>query len=494
MTEENKNTTSRRKFLKIGGAAAAGALLGGVAIREIFCRTGDNVPFILPPPGQAMPWKNWSGALECQPAMRLSPQSAEELAAAFKNTCGAIRAVGSGHSFSGLVPTDGTLVSLSRLNGIIDYNPQTLEATIGAGTRLQAIGDPLRAVGQALQNMPDIDQQTLAGAISTGTHGTGLNLTSLSGFVTGLELVTAKGDVLWCDKDSNPEIFKAAQVSLGALGVVTKIRMKNQTPYMLERRANLMDLDEYLDSVDTLVRENRNVDSFFFPHSDKIAVITYNEAPSNVIANRLPEATDPLPILKQLEKYLGWANPVRRAVMNAAMGFIPPEYEADQSYKIYPSVRSHRFHNMEYQIPWEAGPAAMREIRDAIYNQNLEVYFPIQFRCVAADDMWLSPFHGRLSCSISVTLDNAKDPQAYFGVIEQILRKYDGRPHWGKMHNMSAAELAPLYPHWKDFLAVREALDPEGRFLNKHLSQVLGVAPKHNAPSVQCSINNAPKP
>ena len=435
-----------------------------------------------PPVKDTKTWHNWSGRLKCE-AKFIEPKNVEELAEALKNATGKVRPVGSGHSFSELVPTDGTIVSLAHFTGIISHDPKTLEATIATGAVLHDLGEPLYNLGQAFKNMGDIDKQTLGGAISTSTHGTGANLQSYSACITGLELVTASGDVLWCDKDQNADVFRAAQVSLGALGVVTKVRMQNTEPYMLERRAWVQPLDETLNNFDKLSRENRNVEFYYIPYSDMAAVITMNPAPEGAKVERLPEQTDPLKSLSLAKKLLGWSKNLHRKVLNHELRKIKPEHEIDWSHKLYPSDReSMRFNEMEYHLPRENGPAALREIRAAIEKNRIDVFFPIEFRLVDADDAWLSPFQGRKTCSIAVHQVNTKDPKPYFDIIEPILRKHGGRPHWGKQHTLGAADFAQLYPHWQDFLKVRERLDPAGKFLNAHLEKVLGVTAGERKP------------
>ncbi|MDD9901599.1 MAG: FAD-binding protein [Alphaproteobacteria bacterium] len=481
-----KKRVTRRQFL-IGAGAVTAAAATGVGVKELFNDECKCPPKPKLPANGVFPWKNWSGALECTPGARIAPASTEELAAALKNSTGPVRPVGAGHSFSALVPTDGTLVSLARFSGIESHNPETLEATIGGGTRLGAIGEPLKAMGQAMINMPDIDQQTLAGSIATATHGTGLGIGSLSSFVTGFELVTVGGDVLWCDKDTNSDIFEAGKVSMGALGIMTKIRMQNQEPYKLERKAWTQPVDDILSNLDTLGTDNRNVDIYFIPYSEVGAVITHNVVPDDTKVERLAEETNPLKDLQDAECYLGWSKALRKVALNFGLEQLEPEREVDWSHKIYPSVRNTRFNEMEYHLPYENGPAAMREILDTIYDKGLDINFPIEFRLVGEDkNAWLSPFEGReKTCSIAVHQYHDIDPTPYFSVIEPILKKHGGRPHWGKQHTMDAKELSKRYPNWDNFMRVRQQLDPEGRLLNPHLSKVLGVKPGVPKPAPQ---------
>ena len=205
-----------------------------------------------------LPWRNWSGSQQCLPTARVAPASVEELQALIANAKGVIRPVGAGHSFTPLVPTDGTIVSLSRLSGLISHDPQTLQATLWAGSRLGDIGQPLEDAGQALVNMPDIDEQTLAGCFATATHGTGATIGCMSTFIEGLQLVDGRGEVVDCDANTNAELFQAARVSLGTLGVATQVKLQNVAPYRLRRKTVWRNFDEILDIADDMADQHRN--------------------------------------------------------------------------------------------------------------------------------------------------------------------------------------------------------------------------------------------
>ncbi len=431
------------------------------------------------PAPRVIPWRNWSGAQSCLPLERLAPQSLDELVQVIRRAPGKIRPVGSGHSFSALVPTDGTLLSLSQFSGMLAHDAQTLQAEFGGGTPMSQMGAPLKDVGQALVNMADIDYQTLAGAIATSTHGTGIGFGSYSAQVCGLQLVSASGEVLDCSPEHNTALFDAARVSLGALGVVTRVRMQNRAAYRLHERQWVGKTEELLEDVDNLKRDNQHWEMLVITHSDYALSVALNEtdAPS----------TPPLPpeeeggngfvdLIEGLDKYLSDFPDLRRSLLNNMRHLASFEERVDDSYEIFANVRNVRFNEMEYSVPAEHGPACLREILKRIDDGNLRTWFPIEYRYVQADDIPLSMFEGRDSCAISVHQHYAMDHHNFFAAIEPIFWKYQGRPHWGKLHSLGARQLQALYPRWKEFTEVRQALDPQGRFVNAHLAGLFGLA------------------
>ncbi|MDG9929290.1 MULTISPECIES: D-arabinono-1,4-lactone oxidase [unclassified Pseudomonas] len=426
-----------------------------------------------------IPWRNWSGAQSCLPLERLAPKNLDELIQAIRQAPGKIRPVGSGHSFSALVPTDGTLLSLSHFSGLLGHDAQTLQAEFAGGTPMSQMGAPLKEVGQALINMADIDYQTLAGAIATSTHGTGVDFGSYSAQVCGLQLVSAAGDVLDCSRENNPALFDAARVSLGALGVVTRVRLQNRRAYRLRERQWIAKTEELLEDIDNLTRDNQHWEMLVVTHSDYALSVALNETED-------PE-TPPLPpdeeggngfvgLIEGLDKYLSDFPDLRRSLLNNMRHLASFEDRVDDSYEVFANVRNVRFNEMEYSVPAEQGPACLREILKRIDDGNLRTWFPIEYRYVKADDIPLSMFEGRDSCAISVHQHYAMDHHNFFAAIEPIFWKYQGRPHWGKLHSLGARQLEALYPRWKEFTEVRQALDPRGRFVNAHLAGIFGLA------------------
>lgn len=426
-----------------------------------------------------MPWRNWSGAQSCLPLERLAPKDLDELVQVIRQAPGKIRPVGSGHSFSALVPTDGTLLSLSQFSGLLGHDAQTLQAEFAGGTPMAQMGAPLKAVGQALVNMADIDYQTLAGAIATSTHGTGIGFGSYSAQVRGLQLVSAAGEVLDCSRENNRELFDAARVSLGALGVVTRVRMQNRAAYRLRERQWLARTEELLEDVDNLKRDNQHWEMLVVTHSDYALAVALNETTEPSTPPLAPDEEGGngfIGLIEGLDRHLSDYPELRRSLLNNMRHLASFEDRVGDSHEIFANVRNVRFNEMEYSVPAEHGPACLREILKRIDDGNLRTWFPIEYRYVQADDIPLSMFEGRDSCAISVHQHYALDHHNFFAAIEPIFWKYQGRPHWGKLHSLGARQLAPLYPRWQEFTELRQALDPQGRFVNAHLAGLFGLA------------------
>ncbi|CAM2899177.1 FAD-linked oxidoreductase [Pseudomonas gessardii] len=459
---------SRRQLLQRSAAAGAFLAISSTPALAQLARAPRLIP-----------WRNWSGAQQCLPLERLAPRDLDELVQVIRQAPGKIRPVGAGHSFSALVPTDGTLLSLSFFNGLLDHDPGSLQATFAAGTPMSRMGPALKAIGQALPNMADIDYQTLAGAISTSTHGTGVGFTSYSAGVTGLQLVTAQGEVLDCDAEREREVFNAARVSLGALGVSTRVRLQNRTPYRLRERQWIARTEELLEDVANTTRENQHWEMLVVTHSDYALSIALNEttdAPTPPIDPAEAGGNEFVSIIENLDKYASDFPETRRTLLNSLRYFARFQDRVAESFEVYANVRNVRFNEMEYSLPAEHGPACLREILKLIRDQGLRTWFPIEYRYVKADDIPLSMFEGRDSCSISVHQHYTMDHHNVFAAVEPIFWKYAGRPHWGKLHSLNARALQALYPRWQEFARVRQALDPGGKFLNAHLSSILGVA------------------
>ncbi|QEY62744.1 FAD-binding protein [Metapseudomonas lalkuanensis] len=459
---------TRRQLLQRAGVAAAfTALSSSPAMAQLV-----RAPRLIP-------WRNWSGGQSCLPQARVAPKSLDELVQVIRQADGKVRPVGSAHSFSALVPTDGTLLSLSYFNGLLGHDASTLQAEFAAGTPMSLMGAALKEIGQALPNMADIDYQTLAGAISTSTHGTGVGFGSYSSLVTGLQLVTASGEVLDCDAQRNPEVFNAARVSLGALGVATRVRLQNRASYRLRERQWIAGTEELLEDVEKNTRENQHWEMLVITHSDYALSVALNETSDPATPPRDPAqegGNEFVSLIESLDKYGSDFPSARRALLNSLRHIASFEDRVGESHEIYANVRNVRFNEMEYSVPAEYGPACLREILKLIRDRDLRTWFPIEYRYVKADDIPLSMFEGRDSCSISVHQHYSMDHHNFFAAIEPIFWKYAGRPHWGKLHTLNARTLQPLYPRWREFTEVRRELDPHGKFLNAHLSSILGVA------------------
>lgn len=421
-------------------------------------------------------WSNWSGYLKCQPRELHKPTSEAELAEIIRTANPTVRVTGSGHSFSPIVPTTDTLISLESLAGIRTVEHSTCQFTCGGGTTIHELGESLYRHNLALANQGDVDTQTIAGAFSTGTHGTGATFGCLATDLVSFRLVTAKGEILTCDKSRNTELFHAGAVSLGALGVLSEVTVQGVPSQRLVEQIQVMPLADCLDQVQMLTDRNRHFEFFQFPYADRVLVKTTNVAD----AAQLEKPVGPSTSDQSEDRLFRWAIHFARFVpavnpwlQRTAMRWYPGRERCDISSRIFPSARTVRFNEMEYEIPAESGVACYREVLEAVRRHRMPVYFPLEFRRVRRDSLWLSPFYERDSVSISVH-QHFREPFApLFDLVEPVFWKYAGRPHWGKMHTLSAAQLQPLYPRWRDFQTLREQLDPQEKFLNDHLRKVL---------------------
>ena len=463
---------TRRELLR--AALAAGVGSAGLAACS---RSSTGAAEALPEwtPGAPLPWRNWSGISRCVPRARLVPADEAEVAALLRAGAGALRPAGAGHSFSGLVACDESLLFLDRLQGVVASDPAQSSAEVWTGTRLWQLGPALAALGQALPNQPDIDYQTLGGALATSTHGTGATLGSLSSYVTGLALVTPGGELLECDASRNAEVFHAARASLGALGVVTRVRLQNREAFRLVERSRFVELESLLADLPRERDAHPHFEFYAFPHSDVALAIATDPAdpagPPQTPADDDPEAILLLRSLFRFTRALpggGW-------LYDAFLRRQPETVRSGQSHEVLAHPRTVRFNEMEYTVPAESGPECLRAVLAEIRARDLPVCFPIECRHVRADDVWLSMFHERPGFSISIHQFADEDWRSYFAAIEPIFWRYEGRPHWGKLHSLDAPRLARLYARWDDFQRVRRSLDPGGRLVNAHLAQVLGV-------------------
>ncbi|WP_299773762.1 D-arabinono-1,4-lactone oxidase [uncultured Pseudoteredinibacter sp.] len=462
--------TNRRQFLSaLVATATTAAVNPTISLAVSATSSSDAAPA---KKKRRIPWRNWSGSQECFPAARKAPSSVAELQELVTAAPGIVRPVGAGHSFMPLVPTDDTIISLSRLAGVIEHDEQSNTALIWSGTRLGDIGAPLAERGQALINMPDIDEQSLAGAISTATHGTGAGLGCMSSYVDGLQLLTANGELIDCSADNNADIFKAAQVGLGSLGIVTQIRMRNEPLYRLRREAEWMPIEDILAQVDQLADNNRNFEFYYIPFSGMGFTDVHNITEEEPSRTEEMDQNDGANTLKSLRDWLSWSPKLRELILSSYMSSLDKEVVVANSWENYAKERNVRFNEMEYHLPRENLVAAFKEIRAEVENNFPEVFFPFEVRVVKSDDIWLSPFNGRESCSIAVHRFFQEDFKPLYAAVEPILRKYGGRPHWGKLNTLSGADLEKLYPRWNDFKALRQQLDPQDKFLNPYLKGI----------------------
>lgn len=464
---------TRRRVL----ATSASAVVAGLLAQPLLAggAQAQAAPAASAASSAPPPWQNWSGVQRAQPSARPIPASEAELAALLARTRGEVRVAGAGHSFSALVPTTGTLVSLDRLSGIVRIDKAAMTATVHAGTRLGTLARALDAEGFALPNLPDIDAQTLAGAIATGTHGTGAQLPAVHDGVVGARLVRPDGQVVELAGTRDADALAAVRVSLGSLGVVSQITLRVVPAFNLRRKVWLQPIDDLLRDAPALAAKHRHFEMFILPFTGYGAAVMHEVYEGNDML--LPSAAEDemLADLRRLRDWLGRFPALRTW---AAQRFIDPgqtEEARERAHRLLSTVRSSRFNETEWHVPAENGIACLRQVIDAIHQHNV-AFYPIEFRWVRGDGAWLSPFHGRDSCSIALHAAAGESYDYLVQIGATLCQAHGGRPHWGKMHPLAASALAPLYPRWRDFLALRQSFDPQGRMLNDHLRSLFGIA------------------
>jgi FAD-linked oxidoreductase len=466
---------SRRAALIAGGAGVAVAGTGVAGYETATYEKPEPPSPPLTDKDGHLVWRNWSGIRYSYPAERLAPASDEELAKVLKESPAPIRAVGAGHSFMPLVPTDGTLLSLDQMAGLVTVESD--EVTVRAGTRLGDLGPALAAHGRAMANLPDINKQSLGGALATATHGTGKHLPAIHGTVTALRLVTPQGLVIDCDATKNKDVFDAARVSIGSLGIITQARLKTIPNRNLHRRVWLEPFEDTLAQAESRWNAHRNYEFYAVPFTGLAANITHDETDERP-SPRGPETDSQfLEALKGLRNVFEFSTPLRKWVAHKLLMAAEPKAEeaVDEGWKLLSTERPVRFNEMEFHIPAEEQLTALREVVAAIEKNRPDVFFPIELRRIAPDDAWLSPFQGGERGSIAVHCYYKDEYEFLFTLIEPILRRHGGRPHWGKLNSLKTADFAALYPRWKDFADMRRQLDPQGRMLNPYLKGVFGV-------------------
>lgn len=460
------------------GAAGAGLATGGVAARHYtwgnrdYTRTGYVEGTPQAPPGEAS-WVNWSGTERATPQQVAFPDSVEALSDTIRNSTGRLRPVGSGHSFTGLATTEDTLVMLNGLSGLIAYDATNGEARFGAGTPLFQVSEDLAAQGRAFENQPDIDTQTLAGAFATATHGTGNDLPAMHDSITAFQMVTADGTVRDVTRAADPDLFEAGKVSLGALGVMTAFTLKSVPAYRLKRTVTVEDSKAFLGRLEQSAAAHRNFEFYYFPHTGLVASIVHDITDEPPTEEMVSEDDETLQGLKALRDQLGWASWLRRRIARSEFPMGVVEERVDESRMLLSTVRPTRFIEMEYHLPRAIGPEMVARVMRKL-DQRSEIFFPMEYRHIAPDIAWLSPFNDGPRASIAIHALASERYDYFFSDFEPMYHEAGGRPHWGKLHSLGRAELTELYPDFERFLALRRDLDPSGKFLNTHLAKLFG--------------------
>ena len=406
-------------------------------------------------------WRNWVGNQSCISRYGGRPENEAQLAemigeAALRDVN--IRIAGASHSFTPLVGTGGLMLSLEKMRGIVGVNTATKQVTIAGGTRIHELGQALRAHGLSLRNQGDIDSQAVAGAFTTGTHGTGLTLGCLATQIAGLRLVTADGNVMVID-GKDPDLLQATRVTIGALGAISQITLQVEDAYNLHEKVWRDDFETCVSRHDELAATHRHFGFFWCPVPESRllycladtahAPLTTTAKTSDVCEMKVIDKTDAAPFEAEFEKIA---------------------YSSD----VYPIEYVPNFHELEYAVPVTHGIEALRAVRELMLTKHTNCIFPIEYRFTAGDGAWLSPFYEQDSISLSVSGQPGIDYWPYLKDVDAILRRYGSRPHWGKLHFLDTDDVTRLYPKANEFRALRRKLDPKGRFLNDHVRMLLG--------------------
>ncbi|GAB2851419.1 D-arabinono-1,4-lactone oxidase [Microbacterium insulae] len=429
-------------------------------------------------------WQNWGRTESVRPRRVEFPRTTEAVQRAVTAAAAqslTIKAVGAGHSFTGIALAPGVLLDLTDLSGLVAVDRERARVTLRAGTRLYDIPGLLAPYGLAMENLGDIDRQSISGAISTGTHGTGARFRGIAAQVVGATLVTASGDLLTVDEEHDPDLVPAVALGLGALGILVEVTLQCVPAFVLHAVEQPEELAAVLDGLDARAAEPDHFEFYWFPHTDRAMTKTNT---------RLPESAPrhPLPAFGKWvdDRLVGGAlHQVACSVARTVPATIPrinrlsvtmwgDREFTDASHRVFATSRSVRFREMEYALPVAHARPAFEALRALVDERGWRISFPVEVRFAAADDRWLSTAHGRDSAYIAVHRYWRDDPREYFDAVEHIMLDLGGRPHWGKMHTLDAAALRDRYPRFDDFTALRDRLDPDRVFANPYLDRVLG--------------------
>jgi L-gulono-1,4-lactone dehydrogenase len=431
-----------------------------------------------------MTWQNWAGTASADPMRRHWPRSTEEIADAVTGAAKdglTVRALGSGHSFTAAAATSGAALDLSGWTGVVAADLDSGLVTVRSGTTIRELNAALDTLGLAMANLGDIDAQTVSGAISTGTHGTGARLGGIATQVAGLELVLGDGSVVTCSPDERPELFAAARVSVGALGVLSSVTLQCLPAFSLAADERPMPLTEVLARFGEFAADNDHFEFYWFPYGRNALVKRNNRVGG-------ADAPDAMPGWRRFLEYevmenaafgalcrTGRAVPAAIKPLNrlAAATLSRRSYSAP-SHQVFVTPRRVRFVESEYAVPRESLLDVLGELRAGVPRLSHPVMFPVEVRVAAADDIWLSTAYGRDSAYVAIHQYVGLPYQEYFGLFESVATAVGGRPHWGKMHSRDAAYLGGVYPRFADFLKLRNESDPGRVFANPYLRQVFG--------------------
>ncbi|KRE74598.1 D-arabinono-1,4-lactone oxidase [Paenibacillus sp. Soil750] len=427
-------------------------------------------------------WTNWSGIVQATPQSVLYPDSIEAVVDAVllcRRQGRRLRVVGTGHSFTPIAASDDVLITLDRMQGLIEVDAEERTATVWAGTKLKLLGELLYAQGLAQENLGDIDVQSIAGAISTGTHGTGQQFGNIATQVVGLTMVTGAGEVITCTAVTHLDMFKAMQVSLGALGIIVQVKLRLQPTYKMMYESKRMPLKQCLQELPDIASGHRHFEFYWFPYAEPCQLKFMNPTDHAVTSRKVRDYIGDVllenTVFGLLSELCRKVPKLSRTVSRISASQVPVGTKVDYSHRLFATQRLVRFNEMEYNLPAEAMPTVIEEMREKMMKDKYNVHFPIECRFAKGDDIWLSPAFGRDSSYIAIHMYKGMPHEDYFAGMEDIFLKHGGRPHWGKMHSLNADKLNDRYPMWQPFCHIREVLDPDGIMLNGYLEKIFGV-------------------
>ena len=427
-------------------------------------------------------WSNWAGNQTAKAAKVVTPRTASEVVEILRTADDdgmTVKAVGSGHSFTPAAVTDGVLVKADGLTRLKQIDREAGLVTVESGMPLHQLNALLAENGMALTNMGDIQVQTVAGAIGTGTHGTGRASGSIAAQVAALELVLANGEIVICSPTENAELFQAARLGVGAVGYVTAVTFHTEPSFLLTAREEPMKLDAVLDGFDDLADGNEHFEFYWFPYTASTNIKRNNRsagpaAPLSGFRHWMDDEFLSNSVFGAAQRLARTAPRLTKTVSKVSGSALSARTYTDRSDKVFTSPRRVKFVEMEYAVPRSAFVSAFREVTQMINSSTWNVNFPIEVRVVPGDDLWLSTAHGRDTAYIACHMYQGTRFEEYFKAVEQVLVGYEGRPHWGKMHTRDAEYLRKAYPRFEDFLGVRDRVDPKRMFANEYTRRVFG--------------------
>lgn len=392
-----------------------------------------------------------------------------------------VKAVGAGHSFTGIAEPTDILVRMDRISGVLSVDESARRVVVGAGTPLHVLGPELHRRGLAMTNLGDIDRQSIVGALSTGTHGTGLGFTGLAGQVTGVEMVLADGSLLRINDAENAHLLPAVSLSLGALGIVTAVELACVPRFLLHALEEPSTLEPVLESLDETIHRVDHFEFYWFPHTDRVLTKANTRVTDESLLAPLPAWRSRLDDDLLSNKLFGAVNKLAARVpaaipsINQVSGRALSRREyTDWSYRVFASQRDVVFRESEFAVPREEIPELLRSLQRWLNRGKEVVAFPVEVRFAAPDDVWMSTAYGRETGYVAIHQFHERDHTTYFKAFWAMLDDHGARPHWGKLHDLSAEDLRPRYPRFDDFVTLRNRLDPHRTFTNDYLDQVLG--------------------